>query len=91
MGYRIELGEIEKVANSIEGIQSVACGYDFKKSRIVMFYTSSNVDEYILKNSLKEKLLDYMMPSKIIKLKVMPHNANGKIDRKKLKEMLEVK
>lgn len=91
MGYRIELGEIEKVANSIEGIQSVACGYDFKKSRIVMFYTSSNVDEYILKNSLKEKLLDYMMPSKIIKLKVMPYNANGKIDRKKLKEMLEVK
>lgn len=91
MGYRIELGEIEKVTNSIEGIQSVACVYDFKKSRIVMFYTSSNVDEYILKNSLKEKLLDYMMPSKIIKLKVMPHNANGKIDRKKLKEMLEVK
>lgn len=37
MGYRIELGEIEKVANSIEGIQSVACVYDFKKAELLCF------------------------------------------------------
>ena len=32
-----------------------------------------------------------MMPSKLIKLMLMPHNANGKIDRKKLKEMLDIR
>ena len=31
----------------------------------------------------------YMQPNKIIKLPKMPHNANGKIDRAKLKTMYE--
>ena len=30
-----------------------------------------------------------MQPNKIIKLKKMPYNANGKIDRVKLKEIYE--
>ena len=34
-----------------------------------------------------EKLVNYMRPNKIIKLSKMPYNANGKIDRVKLKEM----
>lgn len=91
MGYRIELGEIEKVVNSIDGIQSTACVYDFKKSKIVMYYTSDILKEDEIKKILKEKLLPYMVPGKIVKLKAMPHNSNGKIDRKKLKDILEEK
>ena len=33
---------------------------------------------------VREKLPKYMFPSKYIRLDAMPHNANGKIDRKKL-------
>ena len=45
-------------------------------------------DAEILEFSNK-KLVKYMQPNKIIKLPKMPHNANGKIDRAKLKTMYE--
>ena len=37
---------------------------------------------------MTEKLLPYMRPNKYIKLDSMPYNSNGKIDRKKLQELL---
>ena len=36
--------------------------------------------------SLSEKLPSYMMPNKIIRVRKMPYNANGKLDRKWLGE-----
>lgn len=43
----------------------------------------------ILKKEIKEKLPDYMIPSKIILVNALPLTANGKIDRKALLEMVE--
>lgn len=40
-----------------------------------------------IKNHLKKKLLSYMVPGKIKILKELPLSANGKIDRKKLKQI----
>ena len=31
---------------------------------------------------LSTKLTDYLMPNKLVKVNPMPHNQNGKIDRK---------
>ena len=87
MGYRIELGEIETNINSLEGIISCACIY--RDNKIVLFYQSEKLtDEDVLKFA-KLKLPQYMCPNKIIKLKQMPHNANGKIDRNLLKNYEE--
>ena len=36
---------------------------------------------------LKERLPKYMLPGQFIRLEALPHNANGKIDRVRLKEM----
>lgn len=89
MGYRIELGEIETNINSLDGIISSCCIYDVKNSLIVLFYESFKLnDEKVLEFS-NEKLVKYMRPNKIIKLPKMPYNANGKIDRAKLKNMYE--
>lgn len=87
MGYRIELGEIETNINSLEGIISCACIY--RDNKIVLFCQSEKLtDEDVLKFA-KLKLPQYMCPNKIIKLKQMPHNANGKIDRNLLKNYEE--
>lgn len=85
LGYRIELGEIEININSIDKINELACIYDDDKSLIVLYY-SGFVSEDDIADFARKNLLAYMQPNKIIKLDSLPHNANGKIDRKKLKE-----
>lgn len=87
MGYRIELGEIESNIIAIDGILSCACIYNTVENKIVLFYQSNTVNEEALLKMAQEKLVPYMVPNKIIKLDRMPINANGKIDRVKLKEM----
>lgn len=85
MGYRIELGEIEACVNSIEGIEQVVCIYHEEKDRIMCFY-SGLTGEVEIKSVIKNRLPDYMMPYRIIRMDMLPLNANGKIDRKKLLE-----
>lgn len=43
----------------------------------------------ILKQELKKKLPDYMIPSRIVLVSTLPLTANGKVDRKALLGMLE--
>lgn len=88
MGYRIELGEIEAAANSVEGVGECACVYDVPNDKIIMFYSSMKVKEDELHNLLAQKLNTYLRPNKINKLVQLPHNQNGKIDRKKLQDMI---
>ena len=86
MGYRIELGEIETNINSLKGLTICACIYDDIKSNIVLFYESNTLSEEDIIEYANQKLLKYMRPQKVVKLSKMPYNANGKIDRVKLKQ-----
>lgn len=86
MGYRIELGEIESQTLSIDDITVSVCIYDDKNKQIVLFYEGKIIDSNELFSLLKEKLPVYMMPSKIFYVKNLPHNANGKVDKKVIKE-----
>ena len=81
MGYRIELGEIESAANSLEKIKSCAAMYNQDDDCIFVVYEGGykDTDEVLLE--IKKRVPDYMCPNKVIRLKQMPHNANGKIDR----------
>lgn len=88
-GYRIELGEIENAVNSLDGITSCASIYDNQNEKIVLFYQSNTLSDSDIKNQVNSKVPRYMYPDKIIKLKRMYYNANGKIDKIKLKEIYE--
>jgi acyl-coenzyme A synthetase/AMP-(fatty) acid ligase len=88
MGYRIELGEIETAVSAVEGIQECACVYDEKNDKIVLFYTAKRLKQDKLAEELAKKLNAYLMPNVYNKLPVMPHNQNGKIDRKYLKSQI---
>lgn len=85
MGNRIELGEIETVAASLRGVESCACLYDTKHSRIVLFYTGT-VEEQEIRQGMADLVPEYMVPNRLTKLERMPINLNGKVDRQKLKE-----
>ena len=84
MGYRIELSEIEITLGAIPDIQECCCVYDEDRQKIFFYYQAEKDLKKEIGKQVREKLPKYMFPSKYIRLDVMPHNANGKIDRKKL-------
>ena len=84
-GYRIELGEIEHGAMGISGMKRVCCLYHDKRQQIVLVY-EGDAEASDVKEGLKTKVPEYMVPGIIHKLDTMPMNANGKIDRVLLKE-----
>lgn len=86
MGYRIELGEIEAAAGSIEKIKTCVCIYNESEDKIVFIYEGSKMTDSELMNKLSEKLPVYMRPNVIKRIKQIPYNQNGKIDRKLLKQ-----
>ena len=88
MGHRIELGEIESAALKCEGVRSACCVYDSEGKRIVLYAVGESAPEAIAA-ALREYLPRYMLPASIEKLDVLPFTANGKIDRKGLKERAE--
>lgn len=87
MGHRIELGEIETAASSLPEISLCCCLYDEKRNRIVLFI-DKEVKKEEINEQLKSMIPEYMLPGKVIAKEEMPINANGKIDRIRLKEEL---
>ncbi|GCE14616.1 non-ribosomal peptide synthetase [Tengunoibacter tsumagoiensis] len=93
-GYRIELGEIEAVLNSLEGVQSSVivlhtetAGVQAGQQRLIAYvvnHAESGPTASQLRQALKERLPEYMVPAAFIFLAALPLTTNGKIDRKAL-------
>ncbi|PZW46673.1 non-ribosomal peptide synthetase, partial [Pseudomonas sp. URIL14HWK12:I2] len=85
-GFRIEPGEIEQVLAQAPGIGEVlvmAMEQAHGPHRLVAWYTrrSEDLDGTDLRDYLRARLPDYMVPSAFVPLVRMPLNNNGKIDR----------
>lgn len=87
MGHRIELGEIETAVSSLDEITLCCCLYDENKQKIVLFI-DADLDKDYIKEKLEKLVPEYMIPGKVVYMSDMPINANGKIDRVKLKGLL---
>ena len=89
-GFRIELGEIEFALNNYTGIkEAIVIAKEIKKGdkRLISFIVSEKGKEVSvndIRNFLKIKLPEYMIPSQIILLDELPLSLNGKVDRNKL-------
>lgn len=86
MGYRIEPGEIESAASSLKDINTAAVIYDALGDRLLLLYDGRSKDTAQVMRDVKARLPAYMYPDEIIRVRNIPHNANGKIDRAKLKK-----
>ncbi len=87
MGHRIELEEIDKAIASVESIERVCCIFKEEKSKLYAFYIG-DIEMKKLHEKLSKELPVFMIPSKFIKIENMPLTKNGKIDRKKLEELI---
>ncbi|MFA6127679.1 MAG: amino acid adenylation domain-containing protein [Bacteroidales bacterium] len=86
-GLRIELGEIESVMCACEGVTSAVvdvkeiggvqhlCGY---------FTAKTPVDPEMLKDHLRTRLAEFMVPDTMTHMERLPFNNNGKVNRKLL-------
>lgn len=90
-GFRIEMGEIEAAIKTHPGISQCALlvqTHEPGESRLVAYivpvdpHKSPAADG--VRDFLKQKLPDYMIPAAFVSLEKLPLNANGKLDRKSL-------
>lgn len=88
MGYRIEPGEIETAAFGQDKLDDCACVYDAARDKLVLFFQAKKDVTGELRARLAGRLPAYMQPAEYRRLRQMPHNANGKVDRKALAAML---
>jgi len=87
-GFRIELGEIEAVLRQHDAVQEaivVAQTTENEQKQLVVYVVLSQTQNAnSLRDYLKAKLPDYMVPSFFVVLEQFPLTPNGKIDRKAL-------
>jgi amino acid adenylation domain-containing protein len=87
-GFRIELGEIEAVLRQHTSIrQAVVVAREDRvgESRLVAYIVLEEGKSVTdLRNFLRTKLSEYMLPSRFVFLAELPLTSNGKVDRRSL-------
>jgi amino acid adenylation domain-containing protein len=93
-GHRIELGEVEAAANAIEGVREAAvvgvASGDFEGTAICCAFAPEDSRERspaAVRKAMRKVLPPYMVPTRWLVLPALPTNANGKIDRRRLREL----
>jgi len=89
-GFRIEIGEIEAALNGHPQVResAVIVREDVPGEKRLVAYVVGDATEPTevgeIREALRQKLPDYMMPSSLVLLETMPLTSNGKIDRRAL-------
>lgn len=93
-GHRIELEDIESILKDFPGIEHCIAWVKYSKNSedvehvnqyLVGYYIAKNtLDHVAIKEFLKARLPEYMIPSFFVHLNTFPMTLNGKLDRKRL-------
>jgi len=87
-GFRIELGEIESILRNHAAVRQVVAMLREEEGKQLVAYVvlaeGSACTTAELRDYLKQKLPDYMVPAAWVSLPLLPLTTNGKVDRKAL-------
>ena len=90
-GFRIELLEIEKALKEISGVKNAAVIVRTTENgeKILNGYFQSEEDKDIswIKDKLRNRLPEYMVPSGLMQIDEIPVTTNGKVDKRALPEI----
>jgi amino acid adenylation domain-containing protein len=94
-GFRIELGEIEAALLDHEDVREAAVRVwpDASGNLSMAAYVAGSeglARPDLLRNFLEQKLPEYMIPARFVKLDALPLTPNGKVDRNALPEPAEM-
>lgn len=87
MGYRIELEEIENALNQLDYVDQAAAIHVVRNNLSKIFgivQLNAKIEETKLREDLENIIPSYMIPTNFYFEKILPKNANGKLDRKTL-------
>ena len=94
-GYRISPTEVEEAvyqSNRVTEVAALGIPHPSLGQAVTLVATrkqSNSEDEAIILKKCRAELPNFMIPQKIIFLDSVPHNPNGKIDRKALTEQFK--
>ncbi|MDP9121654.1 MAG: non-ribosomal peptide synthetase, partial [Acidobacteriota bacterium] len=85
-GFRIEPGEIEAALTAQRGVREavVVAAQDLAGNRRLVAYVTGEAAAGELRQLLRERLPEYMVPAAFVMLSSLPLSANGKVDRRAL-------
>jgi amino acid adenylation domain-containing protein len=89
-GYRIEPGEIEAALSQLPGVSACAVlAQDDRAGRRLVAHLTGHGDTETVREALRRRLPEYMVPSAFVWLERLPLTPNGKIDRRQLAKQTE--
>lgn len=93
MGYRIELEEIEAAISTLPQVNE--CAVIYRKDthgfgQILAAWAGDQLEssEHLMLSSIAKIIPSYMVPKRMIQLSALPKNANGKIDRMQVEQLI---
>jgi yersiniabactin nonribosomal peptide synthetase len=94
-GHRIEPGEVEVAIEADPAVDRaivVAAGEGTRRHLVaaVLAAVGTDPDPDRLRGALADRLPPYLVPARVVVVDTLPLSANGKVDRGRLAEMLDV-
>jgi non-ribosomal peptide synthetase-like protein len=89
-GYRVELGAIESALAGCSGVRAAACTVQEEGGRqtlvafVVPLDAASPPSSAALRDALRARLPDYMVPARVGSIAALPTTTGGKLDRNAL-------
>ncbi|NTX63938.1 non-ribosomal peptide synthase/polyketide synthase [Myxococcus sp. CA051A] len=82
-GYRIELGEVEEGLKQQAGVKEAVAVVREERGdkKLVGYVVGTGLDASVVKEGLRRKLPEYLVPTVVVVLEALPLTANGKVDR----------